>query len=258
MQRLDLDHRLRRALAAVIAGELAERAFRQHIAFAHGAFDHEFGLRRDRQADGLGIGQFDAAAHHAAGDVELGFLCAEYLRRQHEQHRIDAVGDHHLAWLAALPPRFAVEQAMLAGRAIKADAARAMQHLPVAADVDAAGVGRGGERDVARADISAAVAGPEFRRRKTGQVDVVAAQDDFVDRRLALRHLLRSNAPVHDAASFGDHLGDRQVRVDTNGKRITLLARAQHVCQHARPGLVVHNCSRKAAPAHSRRALPYR
>src|SRR5579872_7094445 len=162
-----VDHRLRRALAAVIAGEFAERPFGQHIAFAHGPLDHQFGPRRNWQADRLGIGQFEGMAHHAAGDFELRLLCAEYLRRNHEQYWIDAVGDHDLACLAVLPPRFAVEQAVLAWRTIKADAARAMQHLPIATHVDTAGMRRGGERDVARADISAAVSGPEFWRRKT-------------------------------------------------------------------------------------------
>ena len=141
MHRLHLDHRLRRALAAVIAGELAERAFVLHVAGMQQSLDHQLGIGGDRQAHEFRFGQFDAAAHQAAGDVELGFLDAEHLRRQHEQHRIDAVGRDHLARLAARPPGFAVDQAVLARRAIEPDAARPVQHLPVAADIDAAGVG---------------------------------------------------------------------------------------------------------------------
>ena len=95
------------------------------------AFDDEFGMGRDRQADKLGLRQFHRPPHDAAGDVELGFVGAERLRGQHEQHRIDAVGRDHLARLAARPPGFAVEQAVLARRAIEPDARRALQHLPV-------------------------------------------------------------------------------------------------------------------------------
>ena len=184
------------------------------------------------------VGQFDAAAHHAAGDVELGFLGAEHLRRQHEQHRIDAVGGDHLAGLALLPPRLAVEPAVLAGRAVEPDAARPVQHLPVAADVDAAGVGRGGQRDVAGADVAAAVARPEFRRRECGEVDVVAAQHDLVDRRLGFRDANRRDPPVHDGARLRDHLGDREIGIEPDRERVALLARAQHVGEDARAGAV--------------------
>ena len=139
--RLDLDHRLLRALAAVIAGELAERAFHLGVAGMQQALDHELGVGRDRQADVFGLGQFDRAAHDATGDVELRLLGAEHLRRQHEQHRIDAVSRDHLARLAARPPGLAIEPAVLARRAVEPDPARPVQHLPVAADIDAAGLG---------------------------------------------------------------------------------------------------------------------
>ncbi len=198
-------------------------------------------MRRDRQADELGFGQFDAAAHHAAGDVELGFLGAEHLRGQHEQHRIDAIGGDHLAGFASLPPRLAVEPAMLAGRAIEPDAARPVQHLPVAADVDAAGVGRRGQRDVAGADVAAAVARPELRCREGGEVDGVAGQHHVVDRRLGFRDANRRDPPVHDGARLRDHLGDGEIGIEPDRERVTLLARAQHVGEDGRAGAIAGN-----------------
>jgi hypothetical protein len=115
MHRLHLDHRLRRALATVVAGELAERSFVLAVTGVQQSLDHQLGIGRDREADIFRFGQFDAASHQAAGDVEFGLLDAEHLRRQHEQHRIDAVSGDHLARFAARPPGFAVEQACLPG-----------------------------------------------------------------------------------------------------------------------------------------------
>ena len=128
---------------------------------------------------------------------------------------------------------------MLAGRAIHADAARAVQHLPVAADIDAAGVGRGGQRDVAGADVAAAVAGPEFRRREFRQVDVVAAQHDLVDRRLAISAPAPARScrfmMVRDSAIIS---AIERSGIEADRERIALLAGAQHVGEHARAGFV--------------------
>ena len=195
-----------------------------------------------------------AAAHHAAGDVELGFLDAEHLRRQHEQHRIDAVGGDHLARLAARPPGVAIDQPVLAGRAVEPDAARPVQHLPVAADIDAAGVGIARERDVAGADIAAAVARPELRHRKLREVDLVVAQHDLVDRRLGFRHRHRLDPPLHDVARRRDHLGGGERRVEPDRERIALLARAQHVGEDACAGAVAGRSRRTTGPARPRGA----
>ena len=141
MQRLHLHHRLRCALAAVVAGEFAERAFLRGVAGMQHTFDHQFGVGGDRQADAFGVGEFDRPAHHAARDLEFGFLHPEHLRGEHEQHRVDAIGSDHFARLAARPPGVAVEPAMLAGGAVDPDPPRPVQHLAIAADVDPAGVG---------------------------------------------------------------------------------------------------------------------
>ena len=128
---------------------------------------------------------------------------------------------------------------MLAGRAVHADAARAVQHLPVAADVDAAGVGRGGQRDVAGADVAAAVAGPEFRRREIA-VRSMSSPRSTTSFTGAFDFGMRTGAilPVHDGAGFLDHLRDGKIGIEADRQRVTLLARAQHVGEHARAGLV--------------------
>ena len=87
--------------------------------------------------------------------------------------------------------------------------------------------------DVAGADIAAAVAGPEFRRRKCGEVDLVAPPNDRVDRRRRGRHVHRRNTAAHDAPRRGDHVGGGQCRVDADRERIALLAGAEHVGEHA-------------------------
>src|SRR5690349_22181569 len=119
---LDLDDRLRSGRAAVIAGELAEGTFGRELAGMQNAFDRDLAMRGDRQVDELGRRQLDRSAHDAARSIELALAGAEHLRRHHEKNRIDSVGCDHLARLAAPPPRFAVEPAMLSGRAIQADA----------------------------------------------------------------------------------------------------------------------------------------
>src|SRR5262249_59966369 len=184
-----VDDGLRPAFAAVIAGELAERSLFRDLAGMQQALDDKLGIGRNRQAHALGLGEFDWPAHHAAGDIEFGLTDAEHLRTQHEQDRVDTVGGDDLARLAARPPGVAVEAAMLAGRAVKADAAWTVQHLPVDANIDAAAVGMSGQRDVAGADIAPAVAWPELRRRKLGEIDLVVAKDNFVDAGLRLRHV---------------------------------------------------------------------
>ena len=161
------------------------------------------------------------------------FVGAEGLRAQHEQHRVDAVGGDHLARFAARPPSFAIDQAVLAGRAVEADAPGPQQHLAVDADIDAPGVGVCRQGDVAGADIAAAVAGPEFRRRKCGEIDLVAAPDDLVDGRRRGRYAHRRDTAAHDAAGRSDHVGGRKSWVDADRKRIALLAGAEHVGEHA-------------------------
>ena len=238
MQRLHFDHRLRTALAPVIAGEFAERPFLLGDAGMQHALDHELGMRGDRQADAFRVGQFNRPSHHAAGDIELGILEAEYLRAEHEQHRIDAVRRHHFAGFSARPPGVAVEQRVLAGRAVEPDAPRSVQHLPVAADIDAAGVGLCGERDVGGADIAAAVARPEFRHREFCEVDLTIAQHDLIDRRGVLGNAVRRNAPPHELAALRDHVGDRQIGIEAGGQRIAFFAGAEQVDEHARAGIV--------------------
>ena len=125
-------------------------------------------------------------AHDAAGNLQLRELVVEGLGGDHEQHWIDPVNRDHLARLAVLPPRLAVEPPVLAGRAIHPDAIAAMQHLAIAADIDAARVRRARECDVARSHVTSAVARPELRCGQRGQVDIDAAQDDLVHRASSL------------------------------------------------------------------------
>src|SRR6266540_2507774 len=109
MYGLHLDHRLRPARAAVIAGEFAERTFRLELPRMQHALDDDLAARRDRQIDRLALGELERAPHDAARGVELALVRAKDLRSHHEQDWIDAVGRDHLAGLATLPPCLAVE-----------------------------------------------------------------------------------------------------------------------------------------------------
>src|SRR4029077_862687 len=51
--------RLRRTLAPVVPGELAERPFRQQVALPQYAFDHELRMRGNWQTDKLSLRQLD-------------------------------------------------------------------------------------------------------------------------------------------------------------------------------------------------------
>ena len=112
------------------------------------------------------------------------------------------------------------------------DARGPERHLAIDPDVDAPRGRIAGEGDVAGADVAAAVARPEFRGRKFGDIDVVTPQHDLVDRRIALVDFDRRETAAHDLACRRDHVRGGQGRVETDRERIALLARAEHVAQH--------------------------
>ena len=189
-------------------------------------------MRRDRQVHDHALCELHRFAHKAAGNVKLRLLRAEHLRAHHEQNRVDAVGHHHRAGLPLRPPGVAVEPTVLAGRGVHPDLARAVQHLPVHADVDAPGVGIAGEGDVAGADVATAVARPELGHRQFREINVLAGENDLVHRCLLRRNHHRWNLRAHDAAGLGDELGERKIRVEPDRKRIAPGTRAEHVDQY--------------------------
>ena len=108
-----------------------------------------------------------------------------------EQERIDAVGGGDRHRLAELPPFLPVDGRVLAGRGVDADLARALDHHPVGADVDAAAVRILGDHRIAGAEIFSAVERPHALRRKLPDVDGVAGDDVLVADRARGRHFLR-------------------------------------------------------------------
>ncbi len=239
MQHLDLDHRLVGFGPSVIAGEFAQRPFQRDIALGDRSLNDDFRPRRDWEGYRHPIRQLHRTAQNAADDVQFRYVRVVGLRRDHEGYGVDSVGGHHLAGLAARPPGFAVEQAVLAGRTVHADSSWTLNHLSVAAHIDAARVGIAGKGNVAGTDVVAAVARPEARRGQLCHVDIVTSQDDLVHRRPVDRHMVRREPPFRPLAHGADHFLGGEIRVDSHGERKPPAAGAQHVRQHAGAALVV-------------------
>src|SRR5262249_32308204 len=139
------------------------------------------------------------------------------------------VGAHHLTGLALRPPGFAIKPSVLAGGAVHGDAGRPLYHLAVDPDIDTACRGISCKGHVAGTDITPAVAGPEFRGWKPGEVDLRAAQNDLADGRAELVHVNRGNAAAHDRTGRCNHVAGRERGVEADRKCISLLARTEHI-----------------------------
>ncbi len=194
---LDAHVRRRAARPAVIAGELAERAFGKRLVRIDETFENDLGARRQRQAGDVAFEQFDRRAVDAAVIFVFAFGFRKARRRHQEQQRIDAVsgGDRHR--LAHLPPLLAVERGVLAGRGIDADLARAFDHHAIGADIDAAGLRALRHHRVAGAEIKPAVERPHALRRELPDVDLVAGDDVLVADRGLGRDLLGLHGAAH-------------------------------------------------------------
>src|SRR5262245_17969164 len=100
-----------------------------------------------------------------------------------------------------------------------------MQRLAILADIDAGMGGRWRERHRSGADECSTVVRPEFWNRESREIDVVAAKDDLIDRRVLFRDMDRRDPALQDVTRGGDHLRGRELRVETDRERIALLAR---------------------------------
>src|SRR5262249_56007725 len=95
-----------------------------------------------------------------------------------------------------LPPRLTIDGGVLAGRRIHADFARAFDHHPIGADIDATGFRILGYHRVAGAEIHSPVERPHALRGKDADIDVVPLDDVLVADSLIGRNLLRRHFPT--------------------------------------------------------------
>src|SRR5581483_409192 len=90
---LDANDRLRTRRAGVVAGPFAERAFGLDVVGLHEALDDDLRVRRERQAGGLALADFDRRALESAGVVEFRHAVVDLVSGDHKEHRVLADTD---------------------------------------------------------------------------------------------------------------------------------------------------------------------
>src|SRR5439155_13160754 len=130
-----------------------------------------------RQAGDRPLDHLDRLAAHPADDLVLADAIRHLAAGHQEGHGIAAADHRHRHWLAARLVFVAHLPAVLAGRDVKAGGPGVVDHHPVGAAIDPALVRVAGDVEAAGADVAAAVAGVPDRRRKAGDVDLVASHD---------------------------------------------------------------------------------
>src|SRR3990170_2081647 len=108
-----------------------------------------------------------------------------------------------------------------------------MQLVSVDARVEDTGFGIAGQHDAARADVSAAVSGPEFGHGETSEVDLPLRQKHLRDARPLSRDQFRRYSLLQNFPGCSDHVADGQVRVESDCKGKPLLAGSEHVDEDA-------------------------
>ena len=219
---LDPHDRLFAGVRGVIAHELAERAFLAGFVRQQYAFDHHFGMGRDRQAVNLAPDHRDRAPAQTARIGELVGADVDFLMGGEEQKRVLAAADQHRAGFAAVEIFLADETPVLARRHPDRDRVRVMHHHPVGGAVDPAGIGVPHDDQVFGADIAPAIVLMHPGNREFEHVDVVAPQ-----------HVLE-NRPGLDL-DRGDHF-ELLAHADAIGvDEVELVARLVEAQHHGEP-----------------------
>ena len=180
-----LHHRAGPRVGGVVAGEFAERSFRQRR-LAHRqklALEDDLGMRRQRQA-GLRPGDdLDRRALDGAGELVFRLAARQIFEAGDEQGRVLAVDDGERAGLALVPVFLRDD------RAVAAEMVELHRHLVPAVHLDAvdrgvdpAAVGIAHDDDRARADERPAVVAMPDRRRQAREIDVGARHLVFQER----------------------------------------------------------------------------
>src|SRR5262245_26985528 len=177
IDRAHVHDRRRPCLRGVITGEFAERAFRQR-GLAHGqemAFEYDLRVRRDRKAGQRPGIDLDRRTLDGAGEFVFRLPRGQIFKTGDEQRRILAIDDRERTGLALLPVFLGDDRAVSAGMVeLYGDFVPAVHLNAVDRGIDPAAVRVAHDHDRARADEGAAVVAVPDRRRKLGEVDVLA------------------------------------------------------------------------------------
>src|SRR5215471_11440282 len=177
MDRAHVYDRRRPCLRGVIAGEFAERSFRQR-GLAHGqemTFEHDLGVRRNRKAGQRPGVNLDRRTLDGAGELIFRLARGQIFKAGDEQRRIFAIDDRERTGLALLPVLFGDNGAVPAAMVeLHGDFVSPVHLDAVDRGIDPAAVGIAHDHDRARADKRAAVVAVPDRRRQLGEVDVFA------------------------------------------------------------------------------------
>src|SRR6516162_6800117 len=178
MDRAHFHDRRRPCLRGVIAGEFAERTFRQR-GLAHGqemTFEHDLRVRRDRKAGQRPGVNLDRCTLDGAGELVLRLSCRQIFKAGDEQRRILAIDDRERTGLALLPVFLRDDGAVPAAMVeLHGDFVSAVHLDAVDRRIDPAAVRVAHDHDRARADEGAAVVAVPDRRRKPREVDVLGS-----------------------------------------------------------------------------------
>src|ERR1700730_8280042 len=178
MDRAHVHDRRRPHLRGVIAGEFAERSFRQGGLAGRQeiTFEHDLRVRRDRKAGQRPRVDLDRCTFDGAGEFVFRLSRRQILKAGDEQRRILAIDDRERTGLALLPvfpgDDGAVPAAMVE---LHGDLVSAVHLDAVDRGIDPPAVRVAHDHDRARADERAAVVAVPDRRWKLGEVDVLGS-----------------------------------------------------------------------------------
>ena len=172
-----LHDRRRPRFRCVVAGEFAERSFRQR-GLAHRqemTFEHDLRMRRDRQAGQRSGIDLDRRIFDRAGELVFRLPGGQIFKAGDEQRRILAIDDRERTRLALIPVFFRDEGAVPAAMVeLHGQLVPAVHLDAVDRSVDPAPVRIAHDHDRTRTDIGTAVMPVPDRGGKPGEIDVLA------------------------------------------------------------------------------------
>jgi hypothetical protein len=184
--RPDLQHRVHppRAVGARI---FAERRLGAAFDRPNFAFQHDLGVGRHVERDGLATHQRHRALQHAAGDLDLVGIELGKAQRANEKGRVVPDHDGDRAGQAALLVLLPDDVAVGGFRELHAEQVLLMHHVPVDADVADAGL-RIAHHGEAGGDVLAGVLLVIRADRQRLDIDLRAGQHHLLNRRLVHHH----------------------------------------------------------------------
>ena len=176
---LDLHHRFGSHFRTVISRPFAEWSLGTSVGRRDKALDNDFGVSRERQASMLPFNQLHGLATYSANNVVFADVVRDIGRAHQERHRISAQHNHRRHRLAILCPFVAVYATVFAGRDVKPHFVPAMDHHPIRADIDPAGLRISRYVIRPRTDVASTVTFVPNGRGESFDIDIVSLYHVF-------------------------------------------------------------------------------